>query len=193
MNDKQKIRLTIDPTNIAQWTKRVLKTQNVVLEQAEAKLRQATRVPPGESNNQPSSVLTNSQRCIEHCAKTLFRLADVQEPTVHTIEIESESGKQLLNAVDAQLNEDFTQRTARVLFLAELYGSTYPVSEYGIDMDSVRIEANDLLDRMESDQAYNHAVEVVENTRDLVDTARTREGMTTQSRESIIDSAFERY
>lgn len=161
------------------------------LSKAEQKLRQATRMPGRESNKHPSSVLTNSQRSIEHCAKTIFILMGVQEPTEHAIPIDSQEGKQLLNAVNAELGEGYAQETARVLFLTELYGSTYPVSEYGIKISQTRIEANDFLHRMEGDQAYNHAVEVVEITRAIIDTAREQEGMPSKKRESVINSAFE--
>lgn len=160
------------------------------LDKAEQKLRHATRMLGRESNMHPSSALTSSQRCLEHCAKALFIMLSVQEPTDHSIPVNSDRGKQLLNAVHAKLGEGYTQEAARLLFLTELYGSTYPASEYGIKISQTRIEANDFLNRMEGDQAYNHAVEAVEITRAIIDTAREQEGMSIRDRESIIDSAF---
>lgn len=160
------------------------------LDKAEAKLRQATRIPPEESITHTSNVLTNSQRSIEYCAKAIFILMDVQEPTEHTIPVNSEYANQVLNAVYAEFGERYTEDTARILFLTELYGSTYPVSEYGVDIGQIRMESDDFLSQMEGNQAYNHAVEVVKETRKIIDESRRQCGMSIMKREGIIDSAY---
>ncbi len=159
------------------------------LDRAEAKLRQVTRMPPSESDGHPSAVVTGSQRCIEHCVKSVFILVGVQEPMDHAIPVDSEPAEQLLNAVYSELGEQETQQTARLLFLTDLYGTTYPVSEYGIDIAQLRLDADDFLTRKEGSQAYNH-VAAVELTRELVDEARVRVGLDGKRREDIIGSAY---
>lgn len=142
------------------------------LKTAERKFESAKEIYGTEVRRHPGSVLTHSQRCIEHCAKAVFLLMGVNAPNEHTIPVESEATKQLLNAVYADLGEDYAQKTARLIFLAELYGSAYPVSEYGVDVDRGTMEADDFLNRMEADQAYNHADAALTLTKQIINMAQ---------------------
>lgn len=161
------------------------------LDHAESKLRQVTRMRPRDTNQNPSNVITNCQRTIEHCAKAIFIMMEVNEPSEHVIQVGSTEANNLLNAVYADLDEEHTKLVARILFLIETYNSSYPISEYGINLGQIRFEASDFLDSMEGDQCYNHAVEVVKITREILDTARVRNGLPEKSRDDVINSAYD--
>lgn len=113
-------------------------------------------------NYSPGEYFTHCQRAMEHATKAVFLLLGVAVPSTHFIEMDSEPATNLLNASEAELGEEYTEEIARLLFINQLYGSSYPVSEYGIETSQRTIESNDFLDQMEADQAYNHMVEVFE-------------------------------
>lgn len=138
------------------------------LEKAERRMEEATNILGAEVKQHPGESLTKSQRCIEHCAKSVFRLMGVNSPDTHEIPLEGSEAAQLMNAVRAELNETYMQKTARLLFLADLYGGVYPVSEYGVDIDSLTVEPAEFLDRMEADQAYNHADAAVTLAKEII-------------------------
>lgn len=120
------------------------------------------RDPERSANNYPGEYFTHSQRAIEHATKAIFLLLSVQAPSDHFIEMDSSPARDLLNASEANLSEDYTEQIARLLFINQLYGSSYPTSEYGVETSQRTIDANDFLDHMECDQAYNHADEVIQ-------------------------------
>lgn len=120
------------------------------------------RDPERNANQFPGEYFTHSQRTIEHATKAVFLLLGVEVPSDHFIEMDSNSARDLLNASEAKLSEDYTDQIARLLFINQLYGSSYPTSEYGVETSQRTIEANQFLNHMEADQAYNHADEVIE-------------------------------
>lgn len=119
------------------------------------------RDPEKGANYYPGEYFTHSQRAIEHATKAVFLLLGVEVPSDHFIEMDSSSAENLLNTSEAELSDDYTEQIARLLFINQLYGSSYPTAEYGIETSQRTIEANSFLDRMEADQAYNHANEII--------------------------------
>lgn len=149
------------------------------VEAAERRLRKAQRKfdSAGEQFGteepiHPGDSLMNSQRSIEHATKAVFILVGVQAPTEHSIPLESNESRQLLNAVWANFGKPTAQKAARLVFLCEMYGSTYPVSDYGIELAKGRLESDEFIDEMESDQAYNHAHEALELAKDIISIGR---------------------
>ena len=120
------------------------------------------------ANYYPGSFFTHSQRAIEHATKALFLLLEVNVPQEHFIEMDSGDAEDLLNASEAELEPRFTEQIARILFINQLYGSSYPTSEYGIETSQRTIEANSFLNRMEADHAYDHADEVIRGSRHII-------------------------
>jgi HEPN domain-containing protein len=148
------------------------------VDEAERKMRTAERrfENAGDSlgaevKRYPGSVLTSCQRCIEHSAKAIFLLMGVTIPEDHAIDLDGENTRQLLNAVYSNFDEEYTKKAARLVFLSQVWGNVYPASEYGIQVDQISLEADDLLDRMEADQAYNHADEATTLARQLLNRA----------------------
>lgn len=120
------------------------------------------------ANYHPGTFFTHSQRAIEHATKALFLLLGVDVPHEHFIEIDSADAEDLLNASEGELEPRFTEQIARMLFINQLYGSSYPTSEYGIQTAQKTIEANTFLERMEADHAYDHADEVIRGCRHII-------------------------
>lgn len=116
----------------------------------------------------PGEYFTHSQRSIEHATKSIFLLLGVKVPSDHFIEMGSVDVNNLLNASEANLSEDYTEQIARILFINQLYASSYPTSEYGIETNQRTIESNSFLNHMEADQAYNHADEVIQLCENIV-------------------------
>lgn len=177
----------LENTNMNMVSERNVKKSEKRLSKAEIELNSASRLLGRQSNKHPSSVLSSTQDTIEHCAKAIFILMEVHEPEEHAIPVDSHEGEQLINAVNGELGEGYAKETARILFLSELYNTTYPAAEYGVKIAQVRFEADEFLSRMEGDQSYNHAVEVAEITRAIIDTAREKIGMKVGGRDSLID------
>jgi len=142
------------------------------LESAKAKFDTAGSKYGGDANQHPGSVLTHSQRCIELCAKAIFLLMEVEPPAKHVIELDSQPSRNVLNAVFTEFGEYHAGKTARLIFLCELYGSAYPISEYGFDVTKGAMEADEFLDRMEGDQAYNHADVAIDLAEDIINKAQ---------------------
>lgn len=161
------------------------------LSQAHSKLVQATRINGREAREQPSSVFTNSQRAIEHGLKSVFILMGVQAPTDHEIPLDSNDASNLVNATLSELDQDYAEIAVRLLFINDLYASTYPVSEYGFELRRQTIVANQFMKDMEASQCYNHAVESVRLVRKIFDESRRRLGMVEKRRESHLEAAFD--
>ena len=108
----------------------------------------------------PPKVLTGCQRAIEHSAKSVFILMEVQHPNDHSIGLHSEPARQLLNAVTAEFPDHFLiGKTARVITLTSIWGGVYPASEYGVAYDQGTIEAKDIFDKEDAQTAYEYAKE----------------------------------
>lgn len=148
------------------------------IDEAENKMRTAERhfEQAGDSlgaevKRFPGTVLTSCQRCIEHSPKSVFLLMGVRIPEQHAIDLDGERTRQLLNSIYGNFDEEYTKKAARLVFLSQVWGNVYPASEYGVQVDQVALEANDLLDHMEADQAYNHADEATTLARQLINRA----------------------
>lgn len=120
------------------------------------------RDPQNGANHYPGEYFTHSQRVIEHATKAVFLLLGVEVPSDHFIEMDSSPVSNLLNASESELGDENTEQVARLLFINQLYGSSYPTGEYGVTTSQRTIEAKSFLDRMEADQAYNHADEAID-------------------------------
>lgn len=108
----------------------------------------------------PMDVLTGCQRAIEHSAKSVFILMEVQYPNEHRIPLDSEPARQLLNAVSAEFDEYFdTGKTARLIVLTGIWAGVYPASEYGVNFDRGTIEARDIFDKEDANAVYEYAKE----------------------------------
>lgn len=160
---------------------------------AESKFDSAMQFRREVDNPNYAAVFVDAQRSIERSTKSIFKLMDVQHGTDHQISPESERGCNLLNSIKhevldinypiqgewgltkQEIADIHTQEVARILFLCEMYGNMYPISDYGIDEPNFQMPANKFIKSGEEEVIIESAVTGLRIADAVIDSIATGE------------------
>lgn len=160
-------------------------------EVAESRLDSALQARMRDSSENCNMRFVDAQRTIERSTKAVFELMDVHYPSEHAIDPTSQEARNLLHAVSDTVNdiEYFEQReglmtneqlerihigeAARLTFLCYMFGNMYPLAEYGIDTQDIRIPADDFIQFSDYEYAIEYALAAIRIADVLIDSVAT--------------------
>lgn len=160
---------------------------------AESKFDSAMKFRGEDDVPNYAAEFVDAQRSVERSTKSIFKLMDVQHETDHQISPESENGCNLLHSIEYEVKainypiqgewglteqdlvDIHTRGVARILFLCEMYGNMYPLSDYGINKNGVQIAANQFIESGEVEVIMESAVTGLRIADAVIDSIATGE------------------